>query len=271
MGSVPVWTCPLCREALVCSVSNKSWSCDNSHLFDCAREGYVNLLSLNKKRSSEPGDNAEMIGARRRIHTADIYWPLAEAIQAISTGLDSIKRIFDLGCGEGYYSGAVQRAKPEAQLCAVDISKTAIRLAAKKYRAVHFAVASTFELPAPSNSQDLLLRIFSPADDNEIHRVLAEKGFYLEVTPAPQHLWALREALYGMPRAHAISRREIPGLKLCQGSTVEFDVELDQTLLRDLVAMTPFAHRGHREKRRRLLARDMLSLQMAFSLNLFQK
>ena len=266
-----MWICPLCREGLILGESGRSWGCENNHHFDRAREGYVNLLPANQKSSSDPGDNAEMIAARRRIHTAEIYRPLADAIQALAKEVGTLKRILDLGCGEGYYSDALQQINPEAQVCAVDISKPAIRLAAKNYRAVNFAVASTFALPVPSCSQDLLLRVFAPSDDGEIQRVLREKGAYLEVTPAAGHLWALREALYDMPKAHADARSEIQGMELCRSSTVEFDVELGQPLLRDLVAMTPFTHRGHREKRERLLQRDTLTVQMAFSLNLFQK
>jgi len=100
---------------------------------------------------------------------------------------------------------------------------------------------------------------------------LNERGIYLEVTPAPEHLWALREALYDTPKAHAAARREVPDMEIRGSSGVEFEVELDQPLLRDLVAMTPFAHRGHREKRERLLGRDGLAVKMAFSLNIFQK
>lgn len=266
-----MWACPLCREGLILCESAKSWHCENNHHFDRAREGYVNLLPANKKSSSDPGDNAEMIAARRRIHTAEIYRPLVDAIPALLAVLSPMTRILDLGCGEGYYSDAIQLVNSEAQVCAIDISKPAIKLAAKNYPAVNFAVASTFQLPVPAGSQDLLLRIFAPANDAEIHRVLKEKGAYLEVTPAPGHLWALREALYDTPKAHAAARRKIPGLLLVESSVVEFEVQLDQPRLRDLVAMTPFSHRGHREKRERLLQRDTLTVQMAFSLNLFQR
>ena len=271
MGVKPIWTCPICREALLLNESASSWRCENNHLFDCAREGYVNLLPSNKKRSSEPGDSAEMIAARRRILGAEIYRPLADSIQAQLAGMGSITRILDLGCGEGYYSNAMRRVIPDAIVCGVDISKPAVRLAAKQYSSVNFAVASSFTLPLAAASQDLVVRIFAPSDEAEVSRVLKAEGAYLEVTPAPRHLWALREALYDTPRAHSAAREEVGGLSLCQSSTVEFKVELDQALLHDLVAMTPFAHRGHREKREQLLALDSLTVQMAFSLKLFQK
>jgi 23S rRNA (guanine745-N1)-methyltransferase len=266
-----MWICPFCQENLVISEAGNAWSCENNHLFDCAREGYVNLLPSNKKSSVEPGDNAQMIAARRRIHTAGIYSPLAAAIQSQLAGLEFNTRILDIGCGEGYYSNAVQQALPEAQVYAVDIAKPAIKLAAKNYPAVNFAVATNFSLPLPAASQDALLRVFAPGDDEEVRRVLRGEGAYLEVTPAARHLWVLREALYETPRPHAAARQEISKMKLQDSSTVEFEVELDQPLLRDLVAMTPFAHRGRREKREELLQLDGLSVQMAFTLNLFKK
>jgi hypothetical protein len=41
-------------------------------------------------------------------------------------------------------------------------------------------------------------------------------------------------------------------------------------LLGDIVGMTPFAHRGHREKRENLLASGLDAVDMAFFLSLFQ-
>jgi len=267
----PLWNCPTCQCGLYFDALAKTWSCENRHTFDRAKEGYVNLLPSNKKRSAEPGDNLEMIAARRRIHTAGIYRPLAEAVQAEVAALEPVTRILDLGCGEGYYSNALKRARSGAQVCGVDISRSAIRLAAKQYPGVNFAVASTFRLPVPTSSQDLLVRIFAPSDDEEAIRVLQAGAYYLEVTPAPRHLWALREALYDRPRAHESAHRKIPGMQLLQSSIIAFELDLDQSLLRDLVAMTPFAHRGHREKRERLLARESQAVEMVFSLQLLQK
>jgi len=271
MGIVPLWTCPLCRKGLNYRAGERCWSCENNHLFDCAREGYVNLLPANKKHSSEPGDSAQMVSARRRIHTAEIFRPLADNIQSILAGENAVTRILDLGCGEGFYSSALYQAQPQAQVCAIDISKPAIKLAAKHYPAVHFAVASTFQLPVLSDSQDIVVRIFAPSDDREVARVLAKGGAYLEVTPAPGHLWTLRQALYEIPRAHVAARTAVQGMQLLQTSMLEFEVELTQPLLCDMVAMTPFAHKGRRERRKNLLERESLLLQMAFSLNLFQK
>lgn len=267
----PVWVCPFCQQDLNFNAAEKAWICDNRHAFDCAKEGYVNLLPSNKKHSSDPGDSAEMIAARRNIHGAEIYRPLADAVLAMIADAGSPATILDLGCGEGYYAGAMQRAFTDAKICGVDISKSAVRLAAKHYADIEFAVASSFALPVAPASQDAVVRIFAPSQDSEITRVLKPGGFYLEVTPAPRHLWVLREALYDVPRAHEDSRDRFPYLQLVGSSSCEYDVDLSQKLLRELLAMTPFAHRGHREKRERLQNGGGLKVGMAFSLRLFQK
>jgi len=266
-----IWTCPLCEQALVLDSLEKSWSCANKHNFDCAKEGYVNLLPSNKKHSTQPGDSAQMIAARRRIHTCEIYQPLADAVLEQISTLKPQAKILDIGCGEGYYSGVLRRGLPDVEICGVDISKAAIRLAAKNYPNNQFSVASSFALPVPTATQDVVVRIFAPSDDSEVIRVLKAEGCYLEVTPAPSHLWSLREALYDTPREHAPSREQLPGLEAIASTTVAYDVDMHRSLLRDLVAMTPFAHRGHREKREQLLARENMKVNMAFTLRLFGK
>ena len=59
--------------------------------------------------------------------------------------------LLDAGCGEGMYVGRVQAMLQGAgKACTahgVDVSKTAIRMAAKRHRAVSFAVASSYILP----------------------------------------------------------------------------------------------------------------------------
>ena len=265
-----MWACPHCSEALQLNASGDAWACANNHQFDCAREGYVNLLPANRKRSLHPGDSPEMMAARRRVHQADIYRPLADAIENVLSPLVPVTNMLDLGCGEGYYSAAVQRAQPQALLYGVDIAKPAVRMASKQHNRARFAVASAYQLPLLDDSQDVVLRVFAPSDDSEVRRVLTSQGWYLEVTPAPRHLWELREQLYSTPRAHSEARTCMPGMELRQQADVSYQVALDQAMLRDVVAMTPFAHRGHREKRAQLLQSSGLTVQMAFSLCLFQ-
>ena len=251
--------------------SSAALQCGNGHHFDLAKQGYVNLLPSHKKGSHDPGDSAEMIAARRRIHQAELYHPLIEGMGKQLLSVSSPATVLDVGCGEGYYSGALHDIWPTAQVDALDISKTAIRLAAKKYSAVNFAVASAFDIPVESDSVDLVLRVFAPSNDDELRRILGRAGHYLELTPAPRHLWALREALYDTPRPHLVSRTEITGFQLRQSDLIEFELELETAVLQDLLTMTPYAHRGHREKRELLQLRDNMTITMAFSSNLYQR
>ncbi len=264
-----MWACPHCSEALYLNAGGDAWACANKHQFDCAREGYVNLLPANRKRSSHPGDSPEKMAARRRVHSVDLYRPLADAIEEMLSPLAPVTQMLDLGCGEGYYGTALRGAQPQARLYGVDIAKPAVRMASKRQQGL-FAVASAYQLPLLDSSQNIVLKVFAPSDDKELRRVLAPQGFFLEVTPAPQHLWELRERLYDSPRAHSESRVTVPGMGLRRQSTVTYEVRLDQPLLCDVVAMTPFSHRGHREKREQLLRSSELNVQMAFSLCLFQ-
>ncbi|EOM3168676.1 putative RNA methyltransferase, partial [Escherichia coli] len=55
------FSCPLCHQPL--SREKNSYICPQRHQFDMAKEGYVNLLPVQHKRSRDPGDSAEMIQA----------------------------------------------------------------------------------------------------------------------------------------------------------------------------------------------------------------
>jgi 23S rRNA (guanine745-N1)-methyltransferase len=61
-ASSPVFACPVCREALL--RADRLYRCINGHPFDIAREGYLNLLLAQYRRSKDPGYSKEMIGSR---------------------------------------------------------------------------------------------------------------------------------------------------------------------------------------------------------------
>ena len=244
--------------------------CDKGHSFDRAREGYVNLLPANKKRSLEPGDNATMIAARRRVHETGVYQPLADSMASLLTDTAAIAAgpLLDLGCGEGYYAGYLGEHLSAVSILGVDMAKPAVRLAAKRYPGVEFAVASAFAVPLAADSVGSVVSVFAPAAPEELQRLLPAGGVYLKVTPAPMHLWSLREALYTAPRPHAEEAVVVTGFSPASTSTVRFTISAGQALLADIVAMTPFAYRGQREKRLLLLQRESVQLEMVFTLSL---
>lgn len=270
-GRLPMWNCPHCREMLAPD-KGRSLACASGHRFDLAREGYVNLLPANRKRSRAPGDSVEMIAARGRIHDAELYRPLATAlVEELRASTTGIETALDLGCGEAYYSQALLQAFPGLRLYGIDISKSAVRLAARRCRAGHFAVASAFDVPLPDASLDLVVSVFAPTDDTELQRLLDPGGLYLKVVPAPQHLWELRCLLYDEPRPHPQEQGCPPGFELLEQRLLEYPLTVDAGLLGDLVAMTPYAHRGGRAQRERLEKLEVLSLQMAFSLGVMRR
>lgn len=264
-----IWACPHCANPLI--FSERSWSCANSHNFDCAKEGYVNLLPANKKRSKAPGDNPDMIAARRRIHEAAIYEPLSDALSTIVSARKPNHALLDIGCGEGYYNELIVKRLPDIAVYGIDIAKSAVRLAAKKYPANHYAVASSKHLPVLSASVGLVLQVFSPESDTEVLRVLQDAGYYLQVGPGPRHLWELRLALYDKPIEHDGLRKTLEGATLVDAGNVNFVKQLNSGQLRDLLMATPFAFRGHREKRAKLQELDVCDVTMAFEWRLFQK
>lgn len=59
------FSCPLCHASL--THTENSFICPQGHTFDKAKEGYVNLLPVQHKRSRDPGDSAEMMPGATRI------------------------------------------------------------------------------------------------------------------------------------------------------------------------------------------------------------
>lgn len=141
------FSCPLCHQPL--SREKNSYICPQRHQFDMAKEGYVNLLPVQHKRSRDPGDSAEMMQARRAFLDAGHYQPLRDAIVAqLRERLDDkATAVLDIGCGEGYYTHAFADALPEITTFGLDVSKVAIKAAAKRYPQVTFCVASSHRLP----------------------------------------------------------------------------------------------------------------------------
>lgn len=117
------FTCPLCHQPL--TQINNSVICPQRHQFDVAKEGYINLLPVQHKRSRDPGDSAEMMQARRAFLDAGHYQPLRDAvINLLRERLDqSATAILDIGCGEGYYTHAFAEALPGVTTFGLDVAK----------------------------------------------------------------------------------------------------------------------------------------------------
>ncbi|MFC1684502.1 23S rRNA (guanine(745)-N(1))-methyltransferase [Pseudomonadota bacterium] len=279
MSKTP-WVCPVCRQQL--TRDEKQYRCAQGHSFDVAKEGYVNLLPANHKRSADPGDDKQMLRNRREFLERGYYQPLAEHLireckEERHASAGSHFTLLDIGCGEGYFTGMISSALIEAKqpqvLCSagIDISKHAIRLASKRYPAVNFAVASSAVLPVENDGIDCLLRIFAPGGDEEIRRVLRSGGLYIRVTPGPNHLYSLRELIYDQPRPHAEADAQIEGFQLLRREKIEYKTAVQGAGdIGALLKMTPYYWQANEERQARVLSLSELELDVDFYVDVFR-
>ena len=160
-----LFICPLCQSPL--QPAADTWRCDGSlnpkqtsHSFDVARQGYVNLLPVQQKKSKAPGDSQASIEARKRFLNSGHYQPLQTVIcqqmeqllaqnkiisEPITSSITSSTTThdknpvnwLDIGCGEGYYTQAMAQMSADSMttLIAADISKPALVELAKVSKA----------------------------------------------------------------------------------------------------------------------------------------
>jgi 23S rRNA (guanine745-N1)-methyltransferase len=105
--------------------------CRRGHSFDVARNGYLNLLQPQDRRSKQPDDKKAAIAVRRRLHDGGLTEPLLRGTAEIVVGLPS-DIVLDAGCGDGFYLGTLAR-QIGFDAHGVDISIPAIDAAARRY------------------------------------------------------------------------------------------------------------------------------------------
>lgn len=264
-----VLMCPICSQRL--QREDKRWYCDNQHSYDVAKQGYVNLHVVQHKHSKTPGDTVVSVDARRAFLQGGFYQALQQAVVQRIRDLN-VDTVLDIGCGEGYYTAAMQA---EVKHCiGVDIAKNAVQVAAKLNPAVTWIVGTGAILPVMDESVDLCSSLFSPIPQQEILRVLKPKAYLLVVTPAEQHLYALREALFDQVNPHTpekFVRQLEEHFDLIEQSVVDSALHLDQAQLKNLIAMTPYAYKAKAEKREQLQQHESFDLNASFQIYLFQK
>lgn len=270
-----LFCCPVCGEPL--ERGQRAYRCPRGHSYDIAREGYTYLLPPNRKRSADPGDDKGMAAARRAFLSKGYYRPLLETLQRLaSERTGPFPAVLDAGCGEGYYTSGVCRALAEAgrnpRMAGIDISKVSLRSAAKRERAVEFAVASSYRLPLKDGSLDLLLNCFSPLALEEFRRVLRPGGWFFYVVPGPDHLWEMKQVLYDRPYPNEEKETPYEGFAYADILPVEGRAALESPEdIRNLFQMTPYYWKTPKSGADRLAALDTLSVRISFRIHVFRK
>ncbi len=268
------YQCPLCQHEL--HFANNQYRCDNNHQFDNAKEGYVNLMPAHHKRSKNPGDNKEMMQARRAFLEAGHYQPMqqyvAELCQKYAT--DDCANLLDIGCGEGYYTSKIAEylTGEHATVYGLDISKIAIKYAAKRYSNCQFCVASSHRLPFSDQSLDAVVRIYAPCKAEELHRTIKDNGYLITVIPASHHLYQIREGVYdGDVRLHDENVETLAGFDAVEEKKLTYQMQLTGLEALHLLDMTPFAWKASAEFKANLKQLDSFDCKADFMIRVYKK
>lgn len=264
------YLCPLCHSPL--AAEERGYLCPQGHRFDKAKEGYVNLLPVQHKRSKDPGDSSEMMQARRAFLDAGHYQPLRDAISNVLQAA-SPAALLDIGCGEGYYTAGFAEAltgKVE-NIWGLDVSKVAIRYAAKRYPQVQFCVASSHRLPYGDRSLDAVVRIFAPCKAEELARVVKPGGRVITATPGPRHLMQLKGLIYQEVMLHSAETESLPGFVEEQTQQIGWPMSLKGDEAIALLQMTPFAWRARPEVWEALKAETAFACETDFVVRVWRR
>ncbi|MFE3881064.1 putative RNA methyltransferase [Kitasatospora sp. NPDC059146] len=252
----PYLACPHCAQDL--TRHERSLRCPAGHSFDLAKQGYVSLLAGDAHTGT--GDTAEMVAARADFLAAGHYRPIADALaaaaaEAVGDGADAGAGggadgprglVADLGAGTGHYLAHVLDTLPGRVGAALDISKYALRRAAKAHPRIGAVVCDAWRpLPLRDACADLVLNVFAPRNGPEIRRVLRPGGTLLLVSPTARHLRELVAAL-GLLSVDEEKQRRIdeklgPYLTPAGRQPVEFTLWLSAQDVRTVVGMGPSA------------------------------
>jgi len=261
--------CPVCSAPL--TEGERGCTCPSRHSFDKSREGYYNLLL---STGGTHGDNREMIAARRDFLNTGAYLPLAERIaQLAREHVCSGGVLLDIGCGEGYYTSRIMDALgADAAVIGFDISKDAVRLAAKRCKGATLAVASAYRMPIQDGAIDAATNLFSPLATEEISRVLRHGGRFIMAIPDENHLFGLKRALYRTPYKNEVKDSALDGFRLLSEEHISYKLTLDsREKIKSLFMMTPYAYRTPKEDRERVLSMDYLECEAAFVIFVYER
>ncbi|RTL64177.1 MAG: methyltransferase domain-containing protein [Hyphomicrobiales bacterium] len=276
--------CPM--DDLPLDVSGSAWRCARGHSFDVAQEGYCNLLLVQQKASRDPGDSKAMVAARHRFLEAGHFAPIADrlyfqALGALAEHQGASPCVLDAGCGEGYYLARFadlaekHGQPPDIALAGMDVSKWAVKAAAKRGLAATFVVGSNKHPPFLPGSVDLILSVFGFPHWEGFARVLAGGGHVLLADPGPEHLAQLREVIYPTVRASpppSLDAAGKAGFALAAEETLLFSIDLEgQQAIQDLLLMTPHGARVPQERRGAIAALERLTVTIDVTFRLVAK
>ena len=263
--------CPVCKLPL--TEEAKKFTCENNHCFDKAKQGYVNLLMSQQSSQKRHGDDKLMVRSRRDFLNKGFYSVLCNEI--CSTIKEITKKdcvLFDIGCGEGYYTSQIKKECNIDTVYGIDISKNALQFAAKSDESTKYAVASAFQLPFNVKTADLLLNIFAPCAYDEFNRVLKDDGFLVKVVPLSEHLWELKKAIYTQPYKNKPEVKDAELFQMVESKELKYSITLNsQEDIYNLFTMTPYYYKTSKDDAQKLLNLENLTTTVHFAIEVYRK
>ncbi|MDK1327803.1 putative RNA methyltransferase [Arthrobacter sp. zg-Y1143] len=276
MPSLPPLECPVCGSTLEPDAALRTLACPAGHRYDAAKQGYFNLLT--GAGTKFQADTAAMVQARADFLAAGHYAPLAaELARLVSPAAPNAATVLDAGAGTGYYLGEVLAALPGAAAVAMDISKFALRRAARSLPGSYALVWDVWRrLPLPDASVDVVLNVFAPRNPAEFRRVLDSSGVLAVVTPGPDHLQQIRAAAgmldIGTEKAERVAAAMERWFTPLHTVRCTYEMQLEAADLRNVALMGPSARHLDPAALDRTVAGFALPLGVtaSFSLQLFR-
>jgi 23S rRNA (guanine745-N1)-methyltransferase len=237
--------CPVCRDPLTGPTpAERALRCPRGHSFDQARQGYVDLTA---GRLTHDGDSAEMVAARDRLLAGGHFRAISAAVVTALDPYQGMKMAVEVGAGTGYYLARVLDARADLAGLAVDVSKPALRRAARAHPRMAAVRADVWRgLPIADGGAQLVLDVFAPRAGAEFARILARDGVLVVVTAEPDHLRQLIGPL-GMLGVDPEKRERLAGklspwFALADERTVQGTLLLSREDALALVRMGPSGH-----------------------------
>ncbi|WP_146615456.1 putative RNA methyltransferase [Nonomuraea aridisoli] len=192
--------------------------------------------------------------------------------------------IVDAGAGTGHYLAAALDAVADGIGMAFDVSKHAVRRAARVHPRAGAFVADVWRpLPIRSGVADVLIDVFAPRNGPEFRRILRPGGVAVVVTPAPDHLSPLVEELGLLAVDEEKERRvarSLEGFTEVERRSIAFEMELGHDDIAQVIGMGPSAWHHDPEaldaristfiSRNVAKRREKVTTRAAFHLSIFQ-
>lgn len=265
-----VLQCPVCHHTLYSD--GLSLQCRNHHTFDISRYHYVNLAMDNRSSKKHHGDDRTMVLARSAFLNEGYYAPFQKLVVDTARGyLRSGDNVVDAGCGEGYYTDALQR-ETDTSVLGIDISKEALREAYKRNNDLLLAVAGASSIPVPEESCHMILNLFAPCFPKEFHRILLPGGILLRGVPLEDHLWDLKCAVYEKPYRNPSPETKLDHFDFLYQKEIRYRIRMDNLEdIWNLFQMTPYYYKTGIQDQEKLRALPALETELGFAVQVYRK